>query len=442
MTLHQILNVYLRLCHNDGTDEPEALYLTLTTKPACHSELAALDAAANEGKGLSQIHAWDDFDVAGLAEDEVANADDTAQPSENSKADETRQDHTARELDEATQENAPFDEETHDEVEEANDVGEEHADARHASVPADHEVEPQTVAGDHGEAQEVKEDVDAEEAPGGQHENGEEGSYDSEAQNTDSSATAASVTHPTEQNEQAEDGATGATDTYNLDNQDEEGPDTENFAREDASRQAEAYELEELEDFQDTHPGEHATEDNADHADENANDPNAPEDKDSLAGDIDDGSYEQSESTLEPAPRDDAANQVPEDDLLGIAEDLMQTPAKDDQNGQLELLDSFEQEQHPEDELATPPPPVDEDGAEDDADNHKSGDGDGDDDDFDGYYPPPDLEVTEAIELGEDDPSLTDSHTLDNVSTKRSREDEDEWDITETTTPEIKRRRS
>jgi hypothetical protein len=52
------------------------------------------------------------------------------------------------------------------------------------------------------------------------------------------------------------------------------------------------------------------------------------------------------------------------------------------------------------------------------------------------------LEVTEAIELGEDDPSLTDSHTLDNVSTKRSREEEDEWDISETTTPEIKRRRS
>lgn len=449
MTLHQILNVYLRLCHNDGNDEPEALYLTLTTKPACHSELAALDAAANEGKGLSQIHEWDDYDEAGPAEDEVANAEETARSSENSKANESRRDQTVHVLDEVTQDNAPFDEGSHHEADETNDAEEEHAEPRHENVPGDYEAEPETVVGDHEDAQEVKEDIHVEEAAG--RDNEEEGHYDSEAQNTDSSATVASASHPTEQNEQAEDGDAGATETFDLGNQDEEGADAEDLGHEDASRQTETYNIGEPEDFQDAHPGEHATEETADHADENLNDLNAaPEDEDSLADDIDDGSYEQSESTLEPAPREGVATHErtpePEDDLLGIAEDLMHTPANNRQNGQLEPTESFEQEQHPEDDLATPPPPpVDEDGAEeDDADNQQSGDGDGDND-FDDYYPPPDLEVTEvteAIELGEEDSALTDSHALDNVSTKRSREEEDEWDISETTTPEIKRRRS
>lgn len=446
MTLHQILNVYLRLCHNDGIDEPEALYITLTTRPACHSELAALDAAANEGRGLSQIHEWDDYDEAGAAEYEVADAEDSTQLNEKVKSDESRQDQTGHELDEATQENAPFDEEPHQEADETNGVEEEHAEPRHEPAPVGHDAE----ADHHEEAQEVKEDAKedahAEVAPGGQHD--EEGHYETEAQNSDLPATVPSISHPTEQNEQAEDGATGATETKVLGDQDDEGADAEDFGHEYASRQTECYDFDEPEYSLDTHPDEAATEETADHADENPNDSNA--------GDgIDDGSYEESESTLEPAPREDAANPErtpePEDDLLGIAEDLMQTPAKDRQNGQLEPTESLEQEQEPEqsleDDLATsPPPPVSEDGAEeDDVDHQQPVDGDGDDN-FDDYYPPRDLEVTEvteAIELGEEDPSLTDPHTLDNVSTKRSREeDEDDWDITETTTPEIKRRRS
>lgn len=443
MTLHQILNVYLRLCHNDGTDEPDALYLSLTSKPTCHSELAALVAAADEGKGLSQIHEWygyDEAEEAGHAEDKTAIAEETEQPHDTTTADESGQE-MVHELDEATQDNGPF-VESHHEVHEATDSGENHAEVDHESTADDQEAE----GGTHEEAQEAKEEDIAEETPGGQDNENEEEHYDSEAQHTDSSATVASVSH---ENQQVEIGATASVESNDLGQQVEESADVQDFEHEDVSKQAETYETENPEDSHDTHAGEHATQETEDHADENPNDPAVvPEDEEYPAGNIDDGSYEQSESTLEPARREDAAHheQTPEleDDLLGIAEDLMQSPAKNRQNGQLEPTESFEHE-HSEDDLATPPPPVDNGAEDDDADNQQSGDGDGDDDDFDDYYPPPDLEVTEvteAIELGEEDPSLTDSHTLDNVSTKRSREEEDEWDIAEATTPELKRRRS
>ncbi|KAL4795736.1 hypothetical protein BDV19DRAFT_362568 [Aspergillus venezuelensis] len=58
-TLKQIVDVYLQLCHNDGIEEPEALYLTLTTKRTAAEELSELMLAASEGKGLSEIQAWE-----------------------------------------------------------------------------------------------------------------------------------------------------------------------------------------------------------------------------------------------------------------------------------------------------------------------------------------------------------------------------------------------
>ncbi|KAJ5126726.1 hypothetical protein N7448_007505 [Penicillium atrosanguineum] len=448
MTLHQILNVYLRLCHNDGTDEPDALYLSLTSKPTCQSELAALVAAADGGKGLSQIHEWYGYDEAeegGHAEDKTVNAEETDQPHDTMKADKSGQE-TAHELDEATQDNGPFGSESHHEVHEANGSEEKHAEAGHESAAADQKAEAETDGPE--EAQDGKEEVFAEEAPGGQDENEEERHYDSEAQHTDSSATVASISH---RNEPTEIGAPADVESNNLDQQVEESADANSFEHADASQQAETYDVENPEDFQDTHGDDHATEETEDHAGTKPNDPDAVHEDEEYpagAGDVDDGSYEQSESTLEPVPREDAANHEqtpePEDDLLGIAEEVMQSPAKNRQSGQLEPTESFEQE-HSEDDLATPTPPVHDGAEDDDTGNQQSGNGDGDDDDFDDYYPPPDLEVTEvteAIELGEEDPSLTDSHTLDNVSTKRSREEEDDWDIAEATTPELKRRRS
>ncbi|KAJ5676705.1 uncharacterized protein N7477_002338 [Penicillium maclennaniae] len=421
MTLHQILDVYLRLCHNDGTDEPDALYLSLTSKPTCHSELAALVAAADEGKGLSQIHEWygyDEVEEASHAEDKPANVEETDDPRDFTNADESEQE-TAPELDEATQDTGPF-ADSHHEVHEASGPDVKHAEMSHEPAAGDREAEGE--ADDHEITQGGKEDVFAEPAPGGEDHNDTEGHYDSEAQQTDSSATVASVSH---RSDQVDIGATATVVSNDLGQHDDESADAQGSEHEDVSPSAEAYDVENPEKFQDTHAGEHAIEGTGDHANEEPHGLDVvPEDEESPAGDIDDGSYEQSESTLEPAQREDSANHEqkpePEDDLLARS---------------------------PEDDLATPPPPVDDGAEDDDADNQQSGngddddDGDGDgDDDFDDYYPPPDLEVTEvteAIELGEEDPSLTDSHTLDNVSTKRSREEEDEWDIAEATTPNL-----
>ncbi|PYI26843.1 hypothetical protein BP00DRAFT_450785 [Aspergillus indologenus CBS 114.80] len=61
ITLSQVVDLYLRLCHNEGIDEPEPLYLSLSTRLTLSAELSDLLAAANEGKGLTDIHVWDSY---------------------------------------------------------------------------------------------------------------------------------------------------------------------------------------------------------------------------------------------------------------------------------------------------------------------------------------------------------------------------------------------
>ncbi|KAL4909896.1 hypothetical protein BDW74DRAFT_143966 [Aspergillus multicolor] len=68
-TLKQIVDVYLQLCHNDGFEEPEALYLTLSTRLTLAAELSDLLIAASEGKGLSEIQSWEVYpDAEGAAD--------------------------------------------------------------------------------------------------------------------------------------------------------------------------------------------------------------------------------------------------------------------------------------------------------------------------------------------------------------------------------------
>lgn len=62
MTLRQIINVYLHLCDNESIGEPESLYITLSTKLTTSAAISELAAAANEGKGLSEIFSWDEYD--------------------------------------------------------------------------------------------------------------------------------------------------------------------------------------------------------------------------------------------------------------------------------------------------------------------------------------------------------------------------------------------
>ena len=133
-----------------------------------------------------------------------------------------------------------------------------------------------------------------------------------------------------------------------------------------------------------------------------------------LDGGLDDAS-DKKEQTPEPA-----------DDLLGIAVDLMQTPAKDTEN---DALDNFEGIDYDEDELDAPVA-ADDEGADDhEFDENHFGD-------YDTHF-----EESEAVELVGTDPSLTDPQPNQSSSAKRSREDEDDWDLVETTA-DTKRRRS
>ncbi|KAL4873858.1 hypothetical protein BDV12DRAFT_159739 [Aspergillus spectabilis] len=76
VTLKQIVDVYLQLCHNDGIDGPEALYLTLSTRPTLAAELSGLLLAVSEGKGLSEIQSWEFYPEA---EGASAEYEETAQ---------------------------------------------------------------------------------------------------------------------------------------------------------------------------------------------------------------------------------------------------------------------------------------------------------------------------------------------------------------------------
>lgn len=450
MTLHEILDIYLRLCHNDGADEPEALYLTLSSKVAVNSELASLGAAANEGKGLSQIHTWDDYDEERPAEDEAANAQEAAQPHEDSYGGETQQDQSLREPEEGTKEQELPGDESH-----AANGGET---AREEAVPrpstGNHKTEteagPEHVRVQEEEVEETQEYEQPVEVQSAHGDDQNEDRYESEAHKTESSVTLAEASAANEHDEEYADDFEGVEDQPGTSDQDAENGDHEDFAQE----QIEGNDLEGPDELQEkvAHeeglPEENAENDQIVHEDEGlgeaeatAEDENAP--AENLTGDADQADYEQSESTLENAPQEDAVDQdgAPElkHDLLDFPENSTQTPAKDLENGQHENTESVDHEQYDEyeeganedeDELAAPP--ADQDGADD----QQSAD------DFDEYYPPPDLEVTEAIELGGTDGSYTDSQALDNLSTKRSREEGDEWDIADTTTPDIKRRRS
>lgn len=435
VTLHQILDIYLRLCHNDGTNEPEALYLTLSSKLAVNSELAALDAAANEGKGLSQVHTWDEFDDEIPADEKAANAQETSQPVEEAAfADETEPGQPVTESHQGAPEQEPLGGEFFgaDDTEEApEEVAPEPSAGDHeAGAETEHVVEVQ-----HEEKEVTQEYHETEEAPPAHEGDRFEDQYDSEAHHSESSATLA--------NEHAEDGyAVGSTkENHGADDQHAEDFDHEDFDQE----QNEADEFDEPDALQDelAHEGilseENAEDDTTAHGNESFHEAEAQDEVENapaanLTGEVDDASYDQSEPTLQNAPPNDATTEArtpePGLDNLGAAEDLVQTPAEDHHNHQHEHTEGVDQEQYEEDEYANEgelgAPSAEQNGG----------------DEFDDYYPPPDLEVTEAIELGGTDAPDTDPHPHDNLSTKRSREEDEEWDVAATTTPEIKRRRS
>ncbi|RJE25309.1 conserved glutamic acid-rich protein [Aspergillus sclerotialis] len=94
VTLSEIVDIYLHLCHNEDINEPEPLYLTLNTKLTFPAQLSELITAANEGKGLSEIQPWDDYEET-AAPVEVENGEynqelDVAPPQDASAREDSR----------------------------------------------------------------------------------------------------------------------------------------------------------------------------------------------------------------------------------------------------------------------------------------------------------------------------------------------------------------
>ncbi|KAH0556742.1 hypothetical protein GP486_005469 [Trichoglossum hirsutum] len=57
-TLSQIVDLYVQLFRQDGVDEPDPLYMTLTTKVRFSKRFNEISSAAADGKGISQLPFW------------------------------------------------------------------------------------------------------------------------------------------------------------------------------------------------------------------------------------------------------------------------------------------------------------------------------------------------------------------------------------------------
>ncbi|KAJ5625016.1 hypothetical protein N7510_001325 [Penicillium lagena] len=442
VSLHQILDLYLKLCHNDGSNEPEALYLTLSTKMTVSAEIADLLAAANEGKGLSELHGWDETNKVAPISEGVADSHETEHTEETYEYQQDQSTHETNKAPSTVQEEPVASNEPSDQVPEVHAVQEQlletHGDEQHDLDG--HEVEA-VEAVSKSEAAPGKDEVH--EAEGLHHEehvlHDDEEFYDSEGHKTESTATVAAPSGAKEPEAPNEEVSADSTDP--ISNHHGELSEGEDFGDEDIHEQGDETHgpgngLEE-EEFEGDYPAEDNGDEEADgilhddldpaHDEEHIAGPDGGPQAGDAAAEI---SQDQPHSMLEDALQHVSAHeeQTPEpaDDLLGIAEDLMQTPAKNDPSGDLEHATGADEDEFPDDELLTPPPL-----AGDAPDEHQF-----DDDD---YF---DLEASGDGELHETDLGLTETPSHENGSTKRARDLEDEWDEEETTTPDTKKPRS
>ncbi|KAJ5926013.1 hypothetical protein N7454_007523 [Penicillium verhagenii] len=423
ITLHQILDIYLRLCHNDGIHDPDALYLNLSSRSAIHHELASLDIAAKEGKGLSQIQLWADYDEEPLTTDETANTHE--QSGDELKQDQTDQSGVPDEVVTLHETNLPGQEAKDDSGETENSesvlvVNEAHNES--GLTDADANLKP----GLHSN-ETYQEEYD-----------GEDHYQDDLAQKTESTGTVvpdSELPVPNKQSMEASVEATQEDSEHHATNEDNQGSNDAELD-EDELLGADDLEVADLSapipqsDAEVHEDGAQGLESTSQHGEDANEDLEVPvyDDHDSeraLEDTTDPGIYQESESTLEiqeqPLPEQ---TPEPENDLLGIAEDLI-SPVKNDQHKESKNTDDVDEEYFGDDFMATT--------FEDDGDDQESYE--------DEYHYDPELDAAEETELGEINPSSTDPHAPDNLAVKRSRDEDDEWELTEATTPEIKRRR-
>ncbi|KAI9808152.1 MAG: hypothetical protein M1825_004609 [Sarcosagium campestre] len=67
-TLRQIVDVFVQLSQQDGTDELESFRMSLNAKPSFPQRFQKLSIAATNGQGLSQVQRWDDSQADGVGE--------------------------------------------------------------------------------------------------------------------------------------------------------------------------------------------------------------------------------------------------------------------------------------------------------------------------------------------------------------------------------------
>lgn len=423
--MHQLLTIYLRLCHNDNIEEPEAFYLSLSTKPDVTFEINNLESAATEGKGLSSIKRWDDdelekaekdssgvqdehdvgIDVEDNAHEEASDgpkslshgndaADDTEPNPENTVAD-----------------SQPKYEETHDgpEVHETlaqEDRSDEREQSEGLKTESTNTLVPNSAESvgpgpeNEDDFAHVAEDDQGYHGLDDEYQEGDDGEYDGESDHVQN------ATEGTEDPEYEE-----GHDHFD----DEEGHngheahDVATLQEGDGENDEELYLEDEHNDF---HPddGQYFAGDKESHEESEAALDNPP--PDTLEPNHD-------PQTFEPEPKP-APEREPEDDTLEVPEETIQSSAKQEPVDRIDFEDN-DSEFH-EDEF-------------DDLGSHENELNEPQQDNEDGF------DGTEEFELGEIDPPTNDSQAFDTLSTKRSREEEDEWDIEDSKTPETKRRR-
>ncbi|GAQ35848.1 uncharacterized protein AtWU_03969 [Aspergillus tubingensis] len=458
VTLHQIVDLYLRLCHNDGVEEPEALYLSLSTRPTVAAELSSLSIAANEGKGLSEVY-WDGYGEAEAASAEVyeenqevdipddlqqesSEAEDAHSDSEDNyepDVDSTLQTGAAEQQQEGHGDQAHED---HDQAASDNDdaVGPASSDVREGDDDQDsnrheaHQAEPES--GESVDQYELNESYESEEQS-------ESTATVTQQPLPDSADGLADHDHDHDHDEhETEHYGTGVADEEAYPEEETNVDATEHYDYQEDADAAEAADIpgeadvefdgdatapdvQEPDDFQEIHDSDQVQDGTVDadfHGLENDD------------GDVQrSGPGEEAPNQTETVP-DSVSQKTPEitnnsaedlkDDSLGTAEDLLKSPRKEDNQHAAEDTNADELEEpgeiHDESEEAP--------ATHDDAEELTF-----DDEDY------LDLGVQDELAAG-DEADLAKS--LSRGPTKRHREAEDEFEFTETPSPDAKRSRS
>lgn len=528
VTLHQFVNLYLHLCDNESIGEPEALYLSLSTRLTIPAALSDLTAAANEGKGISEIFPWNDYEEVEQSKgpavvqpnEPVQDVSGNTQPQEQGSQ-ESQESHVSHEDEEhneqdtivptgseASQVEEPEETEKHGEAEQENTHGKEEPEvpiAAEEDAVRSEEGHHESQQGDSNETEQVANDeqkdlaLEDENFASGDHhddvpptaerkddeyEGGyEEGEYEdelqeynepeleehahpindqsfeSEEQKTESTATITSLpAQDVAENQQNTDSSVDAPQEEHDDHDDYheiegtgtgEEPNAE--TNPDAPEHAEYVEDLEYNDnaadyaYDDVEPGENAEKaheeplsgshepgQNGENEQDHAFQQDATDEalQDGFEGIL----HEQSESKVEDAVPDVAEGNVqgtaePSGDPIGIAEDLAGNPTEDAQDINSDNEDPGHGDS---DEGWIETGDVSSANAKDPVEDVTFG---GDDDEY--------FNLDFDAEFGNPEESgISEAVAPEHVSTKRTREPEDETELTEASTPDLKRPRS